>query len=347
MNRLLTLLSVIGVSLAFNFANAKPIFGGPEWEKVTIPEAKCGRGADYTIFIRKHSPSKLLVEFMGGGACWNKQSCVTLPITWVYPMVELSSFSVLTSETNTANPFPEHTNVYLPYCTGDVFTGDRVSVYDGMTIYHYGYRNVLLTLKYLKEKNIIAFDQVNDLVVWGASAGAIGALTHAKNVADYVPADAKKTLISDSPGLHFGPTFWNKFDADAKRDFKMAFNGIQLDVDFNDGFVARKIGPVLDYYREWNIGFLYSLRDRIMSWFFGEISKKDHEALLLGPEGLPAIAKTKPNVHVWLNDSDIHRFLLTSKLSQSQSLDGEKAIEFAAEVYRCQPTFPDATRPEK
>ncbi|MBL7558036.1 MAG: hypothetical protein JNM24_19560 [Bdellovibrionaceae bacterium] len=335
MNKVITMLCFISINCPFALSSPEPslLQKASHWEKVVIPEAKCGRGHDYTVFIRRHSTEKLLVEFMGGGACWNKRTCVTLPTTWVYPMIELSQFSILTSETNETNPFKDHSNIYFPFCTGDVFTGNRISNYDGTKIYHYGYRNIVLALKHLKEKNIIAFDQVKDLIVWGASAGGIGALTHANRVASYIPETAKKTLIADSPGLHFGPTFWEKFDKDAQKDFKTAFNGVQLDVDFNDGFVARKMGPVLDYYKDWNVGFLYSVRDWTMSWFFGEISKKDHEALLLGPEGLPAIARGHANVHVWLNQSDEHRFLLKEKTSLMSSDSGQTAIDFAGEVY--------------
>lgn len=327
MSKVIILLCTVNI----NFAYA--LLSQSRWEKITIPEAKCGRGHDYTVFIRRHLKTKLLVEFMGGGACWSKRTCVTVPTTWVYPMIELKQFSVLTSETNESNPFRDHSSLYFPFCTGDVFTGNHVSNYDGTKIYHYGYRNIILTLKHLKEKNIIVFDEIDDLIVWGASAGGIGALTHAQRIASLVPWQAKKTLIVDSPGLHFGPTFWDKFDKDAQKDFKTAFNNIQLDVNFNDGFVARKMGPVLDFYKDWSIGFLYGVRDWTMSWFFGEISKKDHEALLLGPEGLPAIASRYPHVDVWLNHSDEHRFLLKAKKSQMLSPDGQTAIGFAGQVY--------------
>ncbi len=312
------------------FANSSP--AGFEkfkpWERINIPGAKCGNGSDYTVFWKNNSTKKLLVEFMGGGACWDKKSCVTMPSTWIYPMPELPAFSVFTSTVNQENPFMDHSFLYFPFCTGDVFTGRRISTYEGTKIYHYGYSNVLLALEHLSKNKIVDFSSVENLVVWGSSAGGIGALTHGKNIEKYVPAAAHKILIADSPGLHFGPTFWNKFADDAKVDFKYAFNGVRLDVDFNDGFVARKMGPVLEYYRGWDIGFLYSLRDRIMSEFFGEISKGEHQKLLLGPEGIPAIAKNYPYVKVWLANNDVHRFLLTKKNSHLLSLDSIEAIDF-------------------
>lgn len=326
----LFLIAIFSFHFALSDRDNKLGFG--TWEKIKIPNAKCGNGSDYTVFLKRKSQSKLLVEFMGGGACWDKKSCVTLPSTWIYPMIELPQFSILTSNINADNPFIDHSFLYFPFCTGDVFTGSRISTYEGKKIYHYGYKNVILALDYLSKRNHIAFKNVDDLVVWGASAGGIGALTHGKNIEKYVSPNAKKILIADSPGLHFGPTFWNKFAQDARRDFQTAFNNVQLDVDFNDGFVARKMGPVLNYYSGWHVGFLYALRDKIMSDFFGEISKEEHKKLLLSAEGLPAIAKNYPNVNVWLADSDIHRFLLTTKPSHIQSIDGVTAIEFAKEI---------------
>ncbi|MBL7544546.1 MAG: hypothetical protein JNL11_12080 [Bdellovibrionaceae bacterium] len=328
-NFMFIVLTVIGLNCAFALpGNGLKGNDSNQWLKIKIPGAKCGLGADYSVFLRPQSEKKFLIEFMGAGACWNLKSCVTMPTTWVYPMVELSSYSTLTSARWEPNPFKEYSFLYLPYCTGDVFTGNRISTYEGVKIYHYGYRNVILTLNYLRDKKLIKFDRVEDLIVWGSSAGGIGALTHGKHIENYFPSQTKKVLIADSPGLHFGSTFWDKFDSDAHMDFKKAFNHIHLDVDFHDGFVARKIGPVLEHYKNWKLGFLIGLRDSVMSRFFGEISPTEHQKLVLGHEGLPAIAARYPHVQVWLSDSSEHRFLLTKKAATSKSIQNLRAIDF-------------------
>lgn len=36
-----------------------------DFQKVTIPEAECGNGADYVVYIKKNSDKKLIIEFMG------------------------------------------------------------------------------------------------------------------------------------------------------------------------------------------------------------------------------------------------------------------------------------------
>lgn len=298
------------------------------WKAIKIPDAKCGRGGDYTVYYKENPSDKLLIEFMSGGACWNKRSCVTIPFTWVHPIIKLPWFSTLTNSDSDFNPFKEYSNLYFPYCTGDVFTGNHVSNYEGTTIYHYGYRNVELALKYLNDTGIITFKDIKDVIVWGASAGGIGAMTHGKNIEKYLSPNTKKVIIGDSIGLHFGQHFWDRFDADAKKDFKTAFNKIQLDVDFEDGFVARRMGPVLDYYKDWTLGFLYSMRDRAMSLYFGKISQDDYQALILGSLGLKSVSKNYANTHFWLSDSDEHIFLLSKKTSIMKSVDGISAFDF-------------------
>ena len=45
------------------------------WEKVTIPEARCGDGSSYFVYLKRGDPRRLSVDFMGGGICWNFFTC--------------------------------------------------------------------------------------------------------------------------------------------------------------------------------------------------------------------------------------------------------------------------------
>jgi hypothetical protein len=302
------------------------------FENIKIPGAKCGNGADYEVFVSKLNDDKLMVEFMGGGACWDRLSCFELPRTWIRPIPNIHIFSTLTSS-GEDNPYSEHSMLYFPYCTGDVHIGNHVATYGGKTVYHNGKNNIILALKYLTEKKIIDFKSFRDVTIWGASAGAIAALIYAKKLDDYLASGAKKTLIADSPGLHFGKKFWNKFPEETKKDYDVAFRSVNLKVDFNDGFVAKKFRPVLEIYRDWNVGILISTRDSIMSLLFGDISPSDQEKLVLGPEGLPAVAKGFPNVKVWLTQSYMHTFLVLRESAAMESSNGESAMNFVKDVY--------------
>jgi hypothetical protein len=303
------------------------------FESIKIPGAKCGNGDDYEIFYKAGNTDKLLIEFMGGGACWDENSCFRILHAWIKPIPNIKLFSVFTSKNEKSNPYIDHTVVYFPYCTGDVHIGDHISNYAGKKVYHYGKRNVLLGLKYLQDMQKVKFKNVNDVTVWGASAGAIATLFYSKDIAKLIGPEAKKTMIVDSPGLHFGEHFWEKFNQEGQNDFKTAFQAVGLKVDFHDGFIAKDMGPVFEGYSDWNIGILLATKDIIMSTVFGDISPEDQEKLIMGPLGLPAVASHYPNVKVWVKQTYMHTFLLTEQSGRMSSQDGETAIDFAKKVY--------------
>jgi hypothetical protein len=67
--------------------------------------------------------------------------------------------------------------VYMPYCTGDVHTGDAVAVYADptgaeppLTWHHRGHRNTLAAISWARE----AFPRIEKLLVTGFSAGGTG-----------------------------------------------------------------------------------------------------------------------------------------------------------------------------
>lgn len=306
------------------------------WDRVEIPGAVCGDGLPYTVYVNKKPNTKnLLVEFMGGGACWSFQTCYGKGIrTWMHPIIELPFYSFLTSDIKhvSDHPFFNDSAIYFPYCTGDVFSADHVANYDGVPANHQGYRNIVLAFQFLNQQNILDFSNTERLTVWGASAGAIGALVHLKNIEPYFPR-AKKIAIIDSAGLHFGPTFWNKFTPQLLNDFTVAFGRIGLALNPNDGFVAKDMGPVLANLQQWTVGFLQSTRDVVMSIGFGEISQENHRKLVLSNQGIAAVAKPYANTSVWITDSATHTFLLQPEsLFEKDMSTGQTSLNFVNEL---------------
>lgn len=306
------------------------------FESIEIPGAKCGNGSTYKVFLNQGNKEKLLIEFMGGGVCWDKKSCtLRSPRAWIYPIPNIHTFSLFTSD-KADNPFKDHTMLYFPYCTADVHAGNIIEEYSGKKIYHYGYANTLLALLYLRDKGIIKFDEFNDVTVWGTSAGAIGSLIHGKNIEHFLSPSARKTMIVDSPGMHFGKTFWKKFTDKFFNNVKIAFSLIGLNVKKDDGFIAKDMAPVFENYSDWKMGFLFATRDIIMSQVYGNISPEEQQKLILGPYGLPAVATPYRNVHVWLKDSPLHTFFILRKLAHGTNAQGISALEFAYDVYERQ-----------
>lgn len=317
--------------IIFLFINTT--FAAHNFESIEIPGAKCGNGSPYKVFINQGNKEKLLIEFMGGGVCWDKKTCTLMsPRAWIYPIPNIHYFSIFTSDRDD-NPFKDHTMVYFPYCTADVHAGNTMEVYSGKKIYHYGYANTLLSLLYLREKGVIKFEEFNDVTVWGTSAGAIGSLLHGKNIEHLLNPSARKTMIIDSPGMHFGKNFWKKFTNKFFNNFKNAFSLIGLNIKQDDGFIAKDMAPVFENYRDWKMGFLFATRDLIMSRGYGDISPEEQQKLILGPNGLPAVATPYRNVQVWLKDSPLHTFFIVRKLAHGTNAQGISALEFAYDVY--------------
>lgn len=308
-----------------------------DWEYHKVPGAKCGDGLDYKLIIDKKNSKKLAIEFMGGGACWDASTCYGPNLrTWIHPKLDLKYFSVLVKESSFLK---DHTVVYLPYCTGDVFAGNHTAEYKyGLKVYHQGHQNVSKSLDFLIEKGMIDQKAVDDLVIFGSSAGGIGALVHMDTMNKYFKKTKSKVIISDSPGLHFGESFWNKFPAEMIHDFDTNFKKVGLDIDFSTGMVAHKIKDVCEQNRDWKIGILQSTKDIVMSSVFGNISPSNHSDHVLGPDGLAKSVQGLRNCDAWIIDSYLHTFLLlksTAIIKFPQELERERgsAFEFANKMY--------------
>lgn len=305
-----------------------------DWVKVNIPGAKCGDGLGYYVFYSPRNSKKLFTEFMGGGACWNLSTCFGPNLrTWMHPIPELPSFSVLTSDDKELTPFVNHSSLYFPYCTGDVHSGDHSIDYKfGVTAHHRGYSNVTKAIEYLKEREIIQFDQLEEFILFGASAGAIGSLVHTKSFSPELNSNTKKILISDSPGLHFGKNFWNKFTDKMILDFNKTFQKVNLNIDFSDGMIAHEAEFVCNYLSEWKIGFLQGSKDLVMSKVFGNISPDEHRNYVYSSRGIYEVTKNTPNCAAFTPDTKMHTFLLIEKSANIRA--GEiKAIDFVKEIY--------------
>lgn len=307
-----------------------------EWLKVFIPNAKCGDGTDYFVFVSNKQNKKLLIELMSGGACWSLDTCWGPNLrTWIHPIPKIPNFSVLTNDSIEENPFKDFSSVYFPYCTGDIYAGNHVGKYlfGQVPTYHQGKRNIQLSMNFLKEKNYISFENINDLVIFGASAGAIGSLLHADYFNSFTPNTKNRTIISDSPGLHFGREFWDKFTYPLLNDFDVTFKEAGLNLDFKTGIITSELKNVFELKKSWNIGILQGTQDIIMSIVFGNISPSEHEDLVLGPTGIVRVAKPYKNVDTWINKSPMHTFLVLKQSMNMESESGETALEFAKRIH--------------
>lgn len=180
--------------------------GPPDGWAVVRPDGDtgCAFGTPYRFFFREGTdPSRLLVYFQGGGACWNWVSCSGMFDTSVGDD-ELAGFAGIFDFDRPENPFASHSVVFVPYCTGDVHVGDTVARYgepswEAAPVEHRGGANVSAVLRWIASE----VTPPERLVVAGASAGSYGALFHAPALSATFP-EADLTVIGDSgvPLLH-------------------------------------------------------------------------------------------------------------------------------------------------
>jgi hypothetical protein len=183
------------------------------WVKIEPPGVVCGNNSQYKIFASFSAKSdNLVVVFEPGGACWDYESCTgkngirgaanvngLKDSHW-----ELAPFiSPFLSRFDETNPSRDWNMVYVPYCTGDVHTGNRVVTYSeigypDVTFHHQGHAAVEKVVSWLDQ----SFTHVPKMLVTGCSAGGVGSLVNYRFLRNGIRAVEKSYLLDDS-----GPVF--------------------------------------------------------------------------------------------------------------------------------------------
>ena len=169
-------------------------------------DTTCGLHTPYSFFHRDGAdPSRLLIYFQGGGACWDWVSCSGTFDSRVEDD-EPARFRGIFDRSNVQNPFKDFAMVFVPYCTGDVHIGDASRKYgddpSARPLAHRGYRNVAAVLAWLGGQKRTP----KTVVVSGTSAGSYGALFHTPAIARMFPkalivmlGDSGVPLLNDTP----------------------------------------------------------------------------------------------------------------------------------------------------
>lgn len=152
------------------------------WTWFPQPGSACSDGSETGFAVNTGTTNDVLIVFMGGGACWDFNTCFLIGAAQAGPFgkaqfVEVHegiSVGVLDRDDD-ANPYRTWTQVFVPYCTGDLHAGDHVATYTegGITRqwHHMGATNAALA----RARLVATFPKPDHLVVAGLSAGGYGA----------------------------------------------------------------------------------------------------------------------------------------------------------------------------
>lgn len=150
------------------------------WKAVEVPGGVCSDGSPYRFYVSPGDPRKVVIDFQGGGACWDQATCGPESRTYRkrVDVQELYLAQGIYNRMSVANPFFGWTHVFVPYCTGDLHVGRATVDYGGFKVHHQGARNVLAVLEYVFRN----YTNPERIFVTGCSAGAYGAVFWADKV---------------------------------------------------------------------------------------------------------------------------------------------------------------------
>ena len=168
----------------------------------------CGDGTNFCFYFsrpsqRKENKERVLIELMGGGACWDGDTCSKMASYLTFPQ-DLDNFAGLScSEIHTglqndggnkkinmlcaqsigATDFTSYNTVIIPYCTQDVHIGSNIMQYSSdngrrldqeegydSTVRHMGAHNIMSTLRWVFKN----FPNAQHFALTGCSAGGTG-----------------------------------------------------------------------------------------------------------------------------------------------------------------------------
>jgi hypothetical protein len=182
-----------------------------------------GTPSDFSFFVRKGKRPFVVLYLDGGGACFNTQSCVAVESITYQPFInekinDDGQIEATDRDGNVQiaggifdidqadNTFKDWTQVYVPYCTGDIWWGSGEGVYpinesgDSVTIQHRGLDNMLSVLKLVKK----ILPDTKRILLAGGSAGSYGILALTPFVEKAFPR-ARISVLSDAGVGVFDP----------------------------------------------------------------------------------------------------------------------------------------------
>ncbi len=160
-----------------------------EWTQLAgSTDTVCANGSEFNYFGYKGTQNKLVIDFQGGGACWDGLTCSSSyaePNALLPDGVYVDRVSVgleteregIYDHDNTLNPVKDWYHVFIPYCTGDLHLGNNSASYtnpisqQAFTVEHKGSVNAGFVLDWVFDN----FESPETIFITGCSAGAYAA----------------------------------------------------------------------------------------------------------------------------------------------------------------------------
>lgn len=173
-------------------------------------QAVCNDGTPAVYYFKRGSGSDAshwIIHFQGGGWCSNGPSCASRWSTQRYLMTSQGAPSSMPvggifSISSQVNPdFLNFTQVYIKYCSSDIYSGDSEQQVNGMTMQFRGHRIVEAIIADLEDATVIPSPNLKDatqVLVGGSSAGSYGAASNMDWIASQLTWAKVKGVLDSS-----------------------------------------------------------------------------------------------------------------------------------------------------
>jgi hypothetical protein len=210
------------------------------WNELTPEGTICARGAPYSFWVRPGTTNKVIIDFIGGGACWDDLTCSVADAIFsddvedVRQAVASAAPVGIYDHGRADNPFADYYHVVIPYCTGDVHWGDAVQTYGSgaseVTINHKGAVNTRAVLSWIYE----SFSEPEQIFVTGCSAGSYGSILWSAHIMDHYKTSRVYQFGDSGAGIITDDFFQNSFPSwnaqQAFPSFIPALDPAQVDI---------------------------------------------------------------------------------------------------------------------
>jgi hypothetical protein len=167
------------------------------WTWIDFPDSRCRDGSSTGIGINlSHASPNVMVFLDQGGACFDSRLCPFNNSSYGAANFGAGMSEGVFNRTDPDNPVRDWSFVFVPYCTGDVHSGNNPSgSVDGVagTQQFVGYKN----LDVFFARVVPTFSGAKQVLFTGSSAGGFGVLLNADHAARWF-APIPVTVLSDS-----------------------------------------------------------------------------------------------------------------------------------------------------
>lgn len=299
------------------------------WHRIDpAGDTRCAHDTEYTFWVRPGNDDVLLY-FQGGGGCWDQSSCRIGSSFYkqrVSPLEPRTYRNGIFDFNNPDNPFADHTIIFAPSCTGDVYMGSGVVDYgDDVVVHHRGFDNLMAAVNF----TIDYAPEPASVFVTGCSAGSVGSAVATPHIIDAYP-DTRVTQLGDSLGLIFRlpndfTSFWGirDFYTPTLTEFAPDYSAFSM-TDYYHG-----LGQAYPDHTFAQFNYQY---DNVQQRYFA-IGQADPRQFV--GENLPIviqdIADSTPNFRYYIDEGDSHCILPSADLYRAE-VNGVPALDWITSI---------------